>query len=93
MLPFEVSIAILNYIAESRVVPLKTCCHLSSEQRNRSRQPPIARSPTEAVGFLTLDDLAAGRGHPRKRAAVSDRLPPRLRASEVVRPMRASSRS
>jgi len=39
---------------------------------------PIARAPTEAIGFLTLDDLASARGH----RAVSARLSARLRASE-----------
>jgi hypothetical protein len=62
MLPLEVSIAILNHIVESRLVPVNTCGHQSSEQQNRSRQLPIARSPTEAVGFLTLNDLTAARG-------------------------------
>jgi hypothetical protein len=66
MLPFEVSIAILNHIAESRLVPLNTCGHHSSEQC--SRKLPIPRSSIEAVGFVALDDLAAAPGHPRERA-------------------------
>jgi hypothetical protein len=76
MLPFEISIVILNHIAESRLVPRNTCGHQSSEQWNRSRQLPIARSPIEAVGFLTLDDLRSrARPSPRARAG-SDRPPP-----------------
>ena len=49
---------------------------------------PVARSPTETIGFLSLDDLALARCHPGDRSAVSDPLPPRMWASEFGRPMR-----
>ena len=66
--PVDVGVlVILNHIVESRLVPRNTCGHQSSEQWNRSRQLPIARSPAEAVGFLILDDLAPARGPPPER--------------------------